>query len=61
MKALNKTHIGHSRYIDINDPTGTGKSVNFQTGWHINTSSINNQMRDIRMIRREWNGTKYIN
>ena len=28
MKALNKTHIGHSRYIDINDPTGTVKSVN---------------------------------
>ena len=40
---------------------GTGKSVNFQTSWHINTSSIHNQMRDIRMIRREWNGTKYIN
>lgn len=28
MKSLNKTHIGHSRYIDINDPTGTVKSVN---------------------------------
>ncbi len=28
LKALNKTHIGHSRYIDINDPTGTVKSVN---------------------------------
>jgi len=40
---------------------GTGKSVNFQTSWHINTSGINNQMRDIRMIRREWDGTKYIN
>lgn len=28
LKAINKTHIGHSRYIDINDPTGTVKSVN---------------------------------
>ena len=28
MKALNKTHIGHSQYIDVNDPTGTVKSVN---------------------------------
>ena len=23
LKAVNKTHAGHSRYIDINDPTGT--------------------------------------
>jgi hypothetical protein len=23
LKALNRTHAGHSRYIDINDPTGT--------------------------------------
>ena len=28
IKAINKTHIGHSRYLDINDPTGTVKSVN---------------------------------
>ena len=28
IKSLNKTHIGHSRYMDINDPTGTVKSVN---------------------------------
>ena len=27
MKAMNRTHSGHSRYIDINDPTGTYKSV----------------------------------
>jgi len=27
MKAINRTHSGHSRYIDINDPTGTYKSV----------------------------------
>ena len=28
IKSINKTHIGHSRYIDINDPTGTVKSTN---------------------------------
>ena len=28
IKSVNKTHMGHSRYIDINDPTGTVKNVN---------------------------------
>ena len=27
VKAINKTHAGHSRYIDINDPTGTYNNV----------------------------------
>lgn len=27
MKALNRTHAGHSRYIDINDPTGTFQNI----------------------------------
>lgn len=27
IKATNKTHAGHSRYIDINDPTGTYQNV----------------------------------
>jgi len=27
VKATNKTHAGHSRYIDINDPTGTYNNV----------------------------------
>lgn len=27
MKAINRTHAGHSRYIDINDPTGTYHDV----------------------------------
>lgn len=27
VKALNRTHAGHSRYIDINDPTGTFHNV----------------------------------
>jgi len=27
LKAVNKTHAGHSRYIDINDPTGTFQSI----------------------------------
>ena len=27
LKAINKTHAGHSRYIDINDPTGTFQNV----------------------------------
>jgi len=40
---------------------GTGKSVNFQTNHHINSSTLNNQMTNIRMKRREWDGTKYIN
>jgi len=28
MKAINRTHAGHSRYIDINDPTGTVQNLN---------------------------------
>ncbi len=28
LKALNKTHAGHSRFIDIHDPTGTVANVN---------------------------------
>ena len=28
IKSINKTHQGHSRYLDINDPTGTVASVN---------------------------------
>ena len=27
LKAINKTHAGHSRYIDINDPTGTYQNL----------------------------------
>jgi len=27
LKAVNKTHAGHSRYIDLNDPTGTYQNV----------------------------------
>ena len=27
IKAINRTHAGHSRYIDINDPTGASQSV----------------------------------
>ena len=27
LKAVNKTHAGHSRYIDINDPTGTIQNI----------------------------------
>jgi len=31
LRATNKTHAGHSRYIDINDPTGTFQSVKTYT------------------------------
>ena len=27
LRAVNKTHAGHSRYIDINDPTGTYQNI----------------------------------
>ena len=40
---------------------GTGKSVRFETNHHINSSTINNQMTNLRLKRREWDGTKYIN
>jgi hypothetical protein len=40
---------------------GTGKSVRFETDHHINNSTLTNQMTNIRMKRREWDGTKYIN
>jgi hypothetical protein len=40
---------------------GTGKSVRFETGHLDNSSSLNNTMTNIRMKRREWDGTKYIN
>ena len=28
LKAINKTHAGHSRFIDVQDPTGTVANVN---------------------------------
>ena len=40
---------------------GAGKSVRFETSHHINSSTINNQMTNLRLIRREWDGVKYIN
>ena len=40
---------------------GTGKDVRFETSHHINSATINNQMTNVRMKRREWDGTKYIN
>ena len=40
---------------------GTGKSVRFETDHHVNNSTLTNQMTNIRMKRREWDGTKYIN
>jgi len=40
---------------------GTGKSVRFETDHHINSSTLTNQMTNLRMKRREWDGTKYIN
>jgi len=43
------------------EPWGTGKSVRFETDHHINSSTITNQMTNLRMKRREWDGTKYIN
>jgi len=40
---------------------GTGKSVRFETSHHINSSTTNNTMTNLRLRRREWDGTKYIN
>jgi hypothetical protein len=40
---------------------GTGKTVRFETSHHVNSSTLTNQMTNIRMKRREWGGTKYIN
>ena len=40
---------------------GTGKSVRFETSHHVNSSTLTNQLTNIRMRRREWDGTKYIN
>ena len=40
---------------------GAGKNVRFETNHHINSSTINNQLTNLRMKRREWDGTKYIN
>ena len=28
IKALNRTHAGHSRFVDINDPTGAVQNLN---------------------------------
>jgi hypothetical protein len=28
LKSINRTHAGHSRYIDLNDPTGTYQNIN---------------------------------
>ena len=40
---------------------GTGKSIRFETRHHINSSTLTNTMTNLRMKRREWDGTKYIN
>jgi hypothetical protein len=40
---------------------GTGKSVRFETNHHINNTDPTNRMTDLRLRRREWDGTKYIN
>ena len=40
---------------------GTGKSVRFETGHLDNNSTLNNTLTNIRIRRREWDGTKYIN
>ena len=40
---------------------GTGKTVRFETSHHINNSDQTNQMTDLRLKRREWNGVRYIN
>ena len=40
---------------------GTGKTVRFETSHHINNADTTNQMRELRLKRREWDGTKYIN
>ena len=40
---------------------GVGKSVRFETGHLDNNSTLNNTLTNIRMKRREWDGTKYIN
>ena len=40
---------------------GTGKSVRFETAHLDNNSTLNNTLTNIRMKRREWDGTKYIN
>ena len=40
---------------------GTGKSVRFETSHHINNTDPTNRMTDLRLRRREWDGTKYIN
>ena len=40
---------------------GMGKTVRFETSHHINSSTLTNQMTNLRLKRREWDGTKYIN
>jgi len=40
---------------------GTGKSVRFETSHHVNNTDPTNRMTDLRLRRREWDGTKYIN
>jgi hypothetical protein len=41
LKAINRTHAGHSRYIDINDPTGTFQDIDtFATDGAIYTEIV---------------------
>lgn len=47
LKATNKTHAGHSRYIDINDPTTT-----FQT--------VSNLARDGMIYKQDYNTTSSV-
>ena len=45
LKATNKTHAGHSRYIDINDPTSTFQSVDTFADDAYLTKEVNNLYR----------------
>ena len=42
IKATNRTHAGHSRYIDINDPTGTFQSIDSYSEDGVVYADVNN-------------------
>ncbi len=46
LKATNRTHAGHSRYIDITDPTGTFQSIESYAEDGVVYADINNSSED---------------
>ena len=60
LKATNRTHAGHSRYIDINDPTGTFQSVDTYGEDGVLYNEISNLTRSV-IVNENNTATEIVN